>query len=205
MRMFKKDHKNLSPLGQLELKKLCAVARWLDDQHAIPATSSNFSYRDAENSFWITRSGIHKKDLTASHFLSVDLTGRPLSCHFIKPSDETLLHGMIYRHFPNSRAVLHCHAREFEQAKAPHHLLAGHELLKAIGLKTHTENVIIPVFKNSQDMAALSQEIMRYYTDHPHPHHFAFILEHHGVYCFGPDVDRARYHLEVMFHLFSCS
>lgn len=199
--MFKKYQKNLSPLEQLELKKICDVAKWLDDRNAIPATSSNFSYKNAENSFFITRSGMHKRDIAPAHFLSVDMHGNALSRSFIKPSDETLLHAMIYRNFPNARAVLHCHAREFEKAMAPSYTLVGHELLKAVGLKTHTEDLVIPVFKNNQDMHALSEEIQSYYLKTKHPNHFAFILEHHGVYCFGSSVDRARYHLEVLLHL----
>lgn len=198
--MFKKHNKNLSLLEQLELKKICEIAVWLDKRQAIPATSSNFSYKRNENSFLITRSGMHKRNITPAHFIDVDLQGNALSRTFLKPSDETLLHAMVYRNFPNAKVVLHCHAKEFEKVTKPSHTLLGHELLKAVGFKTHTQDLVLPVFENSQDMEKLSEEIESYYSQNKHPNHFAFILERHGVYCFGSSVDQARYHLEVLLH-----
>lgn len=202
MRMFKKKYpQGLSPLAKQELEKICQVALWLDGRHAIPATSSNFSYRCDKDQFWITRSGLHKRDLKPHHFLAVDCKGRPLQKQFVKPSDETQLHAMVYELFPQMNAVLHCHAIEIETARVPAYTLRGHELLKALGLATHTQDLIVPVFKNSQDMAALSKEITGYYKKHNDQICFAFILEHHGIYCFGKTVDHARNSLEVILHL----
>ena len=202
---FKKYRKDaslflLSDYEKIRLNKICKLALFLDTLHAIPATSSNFSLRSSENSFLISKSGLHKRDLNPTRFVRVDLDGNPLSSLSPRPSDETLLHALVYKSFPTANVVAHCHAREFEKFKTPAHIFAGHELLKAFGFKNHLENFTLPVFENSQDMAALAEKIGLYLKTNKE-NNAAFMLERHGIYCFGNSIEQVQNYLEALFHL----
>ena len=193
----------LSAWERVNLSKLCALARRLDARLAIPATSSNFSIRAGLEShpgaFLITRSGLHKRLITPGDFLRVDADGTPLHPLAPKPSDETLLHAMLYAKFPGAKAIAHCHAPEFEKCRAPAFVLEGHELLKALGLRTHLEAFSLAVFPNDQDMRALVQ-VIEPSLDKP-ALAIGFVLEKHGVYCVGSDVEQAAMRLEALLHL----
>lgn len=196
----------LSAMERIRLKALCEVARRLDARHAIPATSSNFSIRADACSFLISRSGIHKRMLEPTHFIRTDLTGLPLHPQSPKPSDETLLHALIYANDPSVGAVVHCHAPELEVVRAPVHKVTGHELLKALGKKGHDEPFYLPVFRNSQDMQQLAKLIEdELYTDRESEpclaDVMAFCLENHGIYCMGKTVAQAELRLEALLHL----
>jgi methylthioribulose-1-phosphate dehydratase len=201
--LFKKYRKDasfffLSNYEKIQLNKICKLVLFLDTLHAIPATSSNFSLRTSEkNSFLISKSGIHKRDLNPSRFVRVNLNGHPISALSPKPSDETLLHALIYRSFPKVNVVAHCHGREFEKFKAPAHVFPGCEILKAFGFKSHQEDFTLPVFENSQDMEALAKEVEPCLEKNK----IAFMLEKHGIYCFGNSVEQVQNYLEVFFHL----
>lgn len=203
-RVFRKPRKDasfqfLSPLEFSDLKHLCEVAKKLDAQGALPATSGNFSYKCVdENTFLITRSGYHKRSSTPSHFLRLSLTGEAVFSHSPKPSDETLLHAFIYQTFPQAKCVLHCHAREIQCLPTPSVTLKGCEILKAIWFEGHTEDFVLPVFKNSQDMKSLSFEIKTYFQENKHIGHFAFVLQNHGVYCFAESVQSAENKFEAL-------
>ena len=164
MRTYKKIIKDSSffPISLFELNelnKICAIAKRLDGRNAIPATSSNFSIRaKKENGLLITKSGLHKRNLNPSHFIRTSLQGEPLHSQSPKPSDETLLHAMIYRNLNKINAVIHCHAPELESIsiiksqiieqdkKSNEYLncgfyrIPGHEVLKALGFKSHLED-----------------------------------------------------------------
>ena len=190
----------LSQNELFELNKLCKLAVYLDKRNAIPATSSNFSLRLNKNSFLISKSGIHKRDLNPSRFVRVNLEGETLSPISPKPSDETLLHALVYKLFPEMNVVAHCHAQEFEKFKAPQHIFKGHELLKIFGLKNHLEDFHLPVFENSQDMKALAERIEPFMKKNTGLN-VAFMLEKHGIYCFGKSIDQVQNYLEALFYL----
>ena len=197
----------LSLRERIELKRLCAVARRLDSVQAIPATSSNFSLRAGANAFLISRSGIHKRLLEPSHFIRAHLTGMPVNIQAPKPSDETLLHAMLYKNLPSAGAIVHCHARELEFLRAPKYLLEGHELLKALGTPDHETDVVLPVFKNSQNMAELAQHLEQNLfgvaANVPQSSLpvFGFMLERHGIYIVGKNIAEAELRTEALLHL----
>lgn len=224
MRTYKKIIKDSSffPLSlyeTIELNHLCNAAKRLDRRFAIPATSSNFSIRPKkENVLLITKSGLHKRNLNPSHFIRTNLAGVPLHSQSPKPSDETLLHAMIYRNLNTVNAVLHCHAPELESVtleksklltsnenKQPlcgYFILHGHEILKALGLKTHLEDFYLPIIQNDQDMEKLSNVIEKNFFAHQQKLPLcAFLLENHGIYCFGNSVHQAELKLEAILHL----
>lgn len=189
----------LSAHERIRLTRLCGVARRLDDRLAIPATSSNFSVRASQEAFLISRSGIHKRLLTPEHFIRTDLEGRPLHPMAPKPSDETLLHALLYRTFPKAGAIVHCHAPELEKVRAPRFVFEGHELLKALGTPSHEVPFELAVFPNSQDMAALAASIEPRLAEPALAH--GFVLEKHGIYVVGENVEKALMKLEALLHL----
>lgn len=196
----------ISALERVSLRRLCEIARRLDDRHALPATSGNFSMRVNENCFLITRSGIHKRTITPRDFIRVDEDGKALHAMAPKPSDETLLHSVLYRALPKYRFILHCHAPEVEAARAPGVRIAGHELLKILGFKSHTEPLYLNTFPNSQDMNVLSADVERVFKaspTHSSIAHGIFVLENHGIYCGGVSIANAEAKLEAILHLLS--
>ncbi|APJ03016.1 methylthioribulose 1-phosphate dehydratase [Silvanigrella aquatica] len=227
MRTYRRIIKDSSflPLSLYEmnsLNHLCDAAKRLDNRNAIPATSSNFSVRAKDNNFFITKSGLHKRNLKPNHFIRVHLNGKPVHPLSPKPSDETLLHALIYKNFSQAQAILHCHAPELEfvnleksQIVKPVHeatnisdikfgffKLEGHEILKALGFKSHLEHYYLPVIENNQNMEKLStiieQNFFAYQQKLPY---CAFLLEKHGIYCFGNSVHQAELRLEAILHL----
>lgn len=193
----------LSLLEQITLDQLCSVARRLDERHAIPATSSNFSLRRDNESFLISRSGKHKRDLNPSDFLLVDLKGKARAAIAPKPSDETLLHALIYRNYPWIKCITHCHAPELESLRPPSVTIDGHELLKALGAPDHETPCSLHVYANNQDMSALAETIEQnqFQTAQPNKGPVLFVLAQHGIYCGGETVGKAEAHLEALLHL----
>jgi methylthioribulose-1-phosphate dehydratase len=114
-------------------ESLCATARWCYAQGWVPATSGNFSVRQADRIF-ITASGLDKGTLTPAGLLEVDLEGNLVN-GIGKPSAETGLHLVLYRARPAAGAILHVHTvwntllSGFHEA-AGYVALSGYELLK---------------------------------------------------------------------------
>jgi methylthioribulose-1-phosphate dehydratase len=193
------SHKELE-----DLKSLCEIAKQLDNRQVLPATSGNLSVRSSKDQFLITRSGYHKKFTTPAHFLRIN-THNTLPITFIapKPSDETKLHAAVYSLFPEINSVVHCHPAKLDSfLRVPHFKFEGHELLKCLGYKTHTEPFCLPVFKNSQDMDKLAEEIKDYFSKviKSNDPICAFYLENHGIYCFGTSPQNAMNKLEVFLY-----
>jgi methylthioribulose-1-phosphate dehydratase len=192
----------LLPLGgweRIQLKKLCAVARRLDSRLAIPASSSNFSWRRAPDEIFITRSGLHKRLIEPDSFLRVNLKGKTISAASPKPSDETLLHCALYATQHEANVVLHCHAPEMEFLSAPNWTIPGHELLKALGFQDHTTPLRFPVLPNDQNMETLAKRTQELSNEIILSK--GFLLQNHGLYCFGKTLEHALCHLEALLHL----
>lgn len=227
MKQLRKFFKDASffPLSHKEeilLNELSLVAKQLDLRLAIPATSGNFSIRCQNNAFLISRSGIHKRDLNPKKFVRSDLFGNPLGQIKSKPSDETYLHASVYRNFQDIQCVLHCHPPEIEsidlkkceyspfQAENMNVIqhgyfkIEGHELIKALGEKTHETQFYLPVIQNSQDIFTLAGEVEAlFFTKKPPSPLCAFVLERHGIYCFGNSIKNAHQKLEAILYLIS--
>jgi len=179
---------------------IVSVGRWLDGKGWAPATSGNYSMRLDNGNFAVTVSGRHKGRLTENDVMSVDAEGRSLDGK--KPSAETALHLALYRSFPDVGAVLHSHSpvavgltRAFPDACG--HLLAGHEMLKALpGVATHETEVTIPIVDNSQDMAEIDTAITpRLLAPGAPP---AYLIRSHGLYGWGRDMAEAERVIEAV-------
>lgn len=189
-------------------QQIADQARDLAAHGWIPATSGNFSLRMDEAHVAVTASGCNKAQLTPQDVIVVDLEGRPLHREGARPSAETHLHTQIYRRFPDAGAVLHTHSLAQTLASrlfaSQHRLvIAGYELLKAFaGYSTHLDQIVIPVFANSQDMDELARAIDSYLTGE-HIHH-VYLIEGHGAYAWGASMADARRHLDALDFLLRC-
>ncbi|WP_372864041.1 methylthioribulose 1-phosphate dehydratase [Spongiibacter sp.] len=185
---------------------LAAAGDELYQRGWVPATSGNFSLRLDQDSALLTASGKHKGRLAPTDFIAVDFDGQPLSDG--KPSAETLLHTALYRRFADVGAVLHCHSANATlisrlQAKIGKVVLCDYELLKAFaGIDSHATSVDIPIFANTQNIAALAEEVDHYLAQHPSCP--GYLIEGHGLYCWAADLDSCMRNLEALEFMLHC-
>jgi methylthioribulose-1-phosphate dehydratase len=186
--------------------ELVAVGRYIAGRGWAPATAGNYSALIGDH-IAITASGIDKGAMTPADILAVDLDGRPID-GARKPSAETLLHTRIYYDWPDAGAVLHTHSIASTTLgmlppRTDEIAFAGYEILKAFdGYVTHDDRLVLPVFDNKQDMAALADatsDRLRAY-----PRTVGYLIRGHGLYTWGPDIATARRHLEALEFLFGC-
>jgi len=190
--------------ARAEIDALCATARWCAARGWVPATSGNFSVRNADR-IYVTSSGLDKGALTPDHLLEIDLEGRMTSGNG-KPSAEVALHTVIYRDRPEAGAILHVHTiwnTLLSGRFAPQGYVAieGYELLKALsGVMTHAHLEQVPILENTQDYASLATSLAATIAAHPRAH--GVLLSRHGLYTWGQSVAEARRHLEALEFLF---
>jgi methylthioribulose-1-phosphate dehydratase len=177
-----------------------------------PATSSNFSMRlDAEHCA-ITVSGKDKGRLCGEDVIRVNFSGQPANDEsesgkpLKKPSAETLLHTQLYRRDAAIGAILHTHsltATLVSMSGAGREdalMLEGLELLKAFsGTDSHLSVLRIPIFDNTQDIAALASEVDAAMDQHGTGH--VYLIRGHGIYTWGRTMDEAMRHLEAVEYL----
>lgn len=187
-------------------EKLAQAGRRIYQRGWSPATSSNYSVRINDSCCAITVSGKNKGMLTAEDIMSVDLEGNPLTDQ--KPSAETLLHTSLYKKFATIGSVLHTHSRAATVLtmlleKQTTITLSGYELLKAFsGNTTHECSIVVPVFENTQDIAALAKDVEAYMEQHGTG--IAYLIRGHGLYTWGETLDDCERHLEAMEFLLAC-
>lgn len=188
--------------------RLVEVIRFLHAQGWTPATSSNFSCREAAGmeQFFISISGLDKGSLTPADFLEVNLQGKPCKQTSLRPSAETLLHAVVYQRFPTAQAVLHTHSINGTVLSKLYEAQGGlwlkdFEILKGLeGVKTHESQIWLPIFPNSQDMQSLSGQVQP--TLEQAAPVYGFLLAGHGLYTWGDTPEQAKRHAEVFEFLF---
>jgi methylthioribulose-1-phosphate dehydratase len=189
---------------QTAAESLCATARLCYGRGWAPATSGNFSVR-MNGRILVTASGLDKGVLTPDGLIEVDLDGRVLAGSG-KPSAETGLHLVLYRERPAAGAILHVHTIWNTLLSAQYEAtgcvpIDGYELLKGLaGVTTHAWLEQVPILKNSQDYAALSDQLTEALRKYPQAH--GVLLSRHGLYTWGESVAEARRHLEALEFLF---
>ncbi|MCS6931213.1 MAG: methylthioribulose 1-phosphate dehydratase [Acetobacteraceae bacterium] len=185
---------------------LVAAGRWFDRNGWVPATAGNFSARLPGGLVAITRSSVHKGQLSLADIITVDMDGRATD-PAQRPSAETLLHCGIYRRFPEAGAVLHGHSvadTVLSRLAGDGIRLAGYELLKVFpGLPTHEAEIRLPVFDNDQDMARLQAAVDAAW-DRAAMIVPGYVIRGHGTYVWARDVDAARHRFEALEFLLRC-
>jgi methylthioribulose-1-phosphate dehydratase len=187
--------------------EILAVGRRLDARGLAPATTGNYSVRLNDGRIAVTVSGRHKGRLVTDDVTLIDFDGRALDTRV--PSAEAALHASLYRLYPYAQAVLHIHSVASTTLtrllpRGSDVVLRDYEALKVLpGVTTHETQVVVPVFDNSQDMAALSHVVeARLVAVHPMPS--AFLLRGHGLYAWGANVEEAERIVEALELLLSC-
>jgi methylthioribulose-1-phosphate dehydratase len=195
------------PEFQRVASAIAGVGRDLYGRGWVPATSGNLSVRMGARACAITVSGRDKGRLTEQDIMLVDLAGQPLGPG--RPSAETRLHTSLYGWSEDIGAVLHTHGPAstvlgLRQPGRARLLLEGYELLKAFaGIETHQTRLAFPIFDNTQDIAALADDVIAWLDSSPPPC-FGYLIRGHGTYVWGADLDAARRHLEALEYLAAC-
>lgn len=195
--------------------RLAAERRLLDVIAAIHArglaagTSGNFSVALAASPLrlLITASGRDKGRLTREDLVVVDHEGRAVEPGAPKPSAETLLHVVLAQR-SGVGAVLHTHSiwntllsdAHFTDAAIE---IRGYEMLKGLaGIQTHECAVRIPIFDNTQNIAALAGRVAQHLHQAGGQAPPAFLIRGHGLYAWGRDLNEAARHVEILEFLF---
>jgi methylthioribulose-1-phosphate dehydratase len=170
-----------------------------------PATSTNYSFKE-NGQIWVSRSGVDKSTFCADDFISIDENGT-VQAPFegIKPSDETMIHVLIYRMFPDAQVILHSHSKNpvlISKKNDRFFTVGNYELQKGFaGVKTHDCHIEIPIFENAQDMSYFEQVITE---RHSEIQQHCFIIRQHGTYAWGENLFAAKRHLETLDYLCEC-
>jgi methylthioribulose-1-phosphate dehydratase len=181
---------------------ICATGRRLAALGLASATSGNYSARLADGGIAITVSGQPKGRLRPEDVMLLAAPGSR------KPSAEAQLHVALYRLYPRIHAVLHVHsvaavALTRYRAAATELVLEGYEMLKAFpGVSTHATSLTVPVFENSQDLAAMAQCVAQRLQAAGAAS--AFLIRGHGAYGWGKDLDESERIIEALEHLLLC-
>jgi len=147
-------------------------------------------------------SGVDKGLVAPEDLITVDGDGQLLGGSG-KPSAETLLHLTIVKS-SGAGAVLHTHSQAatiLSKLACPSGKSAGWigvsglEMLKGLeGIKSHSEQVQIPVLANDQDLKRLSAAAQPLLPDAPH----GLLIAGHGLYAWGANLEVAKRHLEIL-------
>ncbi len=177
---------------------IVAAGREIHSRGWVPATSGNFSVRLDDGSVAITASGKDKSQLSEADILRVDMSGQPQKDG--TASAELPLHLQLYTRDGQIGAILHTHSvnATIVSLENPQGLrFEGLEVLKAFaGVTTHDTALAIPAFANSQDIPALAGEVEEYMQDHQQGS--AYLIQGHGMYTWGADIDECMRHLEAL-------
>lgn len=181
-----------------QAEALCRLCHLFGARQWCLATSGNFSIRIDASHCLITRSGRDKTRLIPTDLMLCDLDGTPVDPGLV-PSAETALHTLLYRLDTRTAAVLHTHSvtSTVVSRNAGNEVeFSGLEMQKAIaGIATHDCTTSLPVFENTQDIAALAARI----EDRAAHGGLAvpgFLVRGHGLYAWGDSLAQAARHIE---------
>lgn len=177
-----------------ELKLRSEIVRFSQKLHQagfIAGADGNLSCRLNDGNILITPSGVSKGDLNPDELIIIDPDGN-LIAGAGRPSSESKMHTIIYRHCPHVQAIIHAHpqittaftmaGRKFSTKSLPEGIIS---LSHLVWLDYATPS--------TEDLPALFR---------PHlPQADIFILKQHGVTCTGVDLGKAFGKLETVEHV----
>jgi methylthioribulose-1-phosphate dehydratase len=165
-------------------------------------TSGNFSAVVSQDPLRlaITASGIDKARLGTDQILEVDAKGAPAG-GVRRPSAETPIHLAIVR-ARGAGAVAHTHSLwstllSEAHAEAGGLALEGYEMLKGLaGVSTHAHREWLTIVENTQDWDVGARRLEAWLRVDAAAH--GFLIQRHGLYTWGRDLEEAGRHLEVL-------
>lgn len=146
-------------------------------------------------------SGVDKGELLPAQIVLIDEHAKVVGDPLAKPSDESPLHVRIVKDC-RAGAVLHTHSIWNTILSDLHAAdggvaIQGYEMLKGLeGVRTHEHREWLPIIENSQDMLALADNIGDTLRKHTDAH--GFLLQRHGLYSWGKDLEQAKRHVEIL-------
>ncbi len=172
------------------LHEMVDVCHRLARNKMVSATDGNVSVRVDGNSFFTTRSSIHKADVTTHDFVEVDRTGKLISGTG-NPSTELKMHLFIYEQRPDVNAVVHAHPT-FATAFAA----AGKALDKPVFPEVLVMLGKVPLAPyGTPSTEELPESLRPYVQDHN-----AILLANHGAVTYGATLKQAYYAMEKLEH-----
>ncbi len=207
------------------LQQLTPCAALVDiarDFHArgwMAGTAGNLSARVMASStgarladtFWITASGLSKGRLEETDFLRLNVEDASVVERFdadARPSAESAIHQVIYRHFPNAMACLHVHtvdaclACDAVPLTATEMPLPPLEMVKGLGIWQQAPCVALSLFENTLDVASIAAAIDGRFKG-ALPAVPALMIRGHGVTVWGDTVQEAYNRVEIVEFLMS--
>ena len=187
---------------------LCGVMAAIDRRGWCDGTGGNFScvLRRQPLALVMAPSGVEKGGLKPADLIVVNDQGEVVEGKG-RASAETLLHLAIVAE-REAGAVLHTHSQaatllsrldEIKEDSPAAHVwqlkIKGLEMLKGLeGIRSHEQQIAIPVLPNDQDLGRLSQLARRHLAEAP----FGILISGHGLYAWGDDLAMAKRHLEIL-------
>jgi len=179
-------------MGQCDDAKeqVVATARKLTQKGFLMATGGNLSVRImGKNAFAITPSNYDYMKMIPVDVCILDVDANIIEGQR-KPSVESDLHAAIYQVRSDVNAIVHTHqvyASALSLIKAPIPALFD-EQVRFLGRTVE----IIPYAPSGTGF--LKKKITKYVRSHNN----AYILQNHGVVCFGQDMERAVHNVEIL-------
>ncbi len=172
-------------------------------------TSSNYSVVLSHEPFrvLVTASGKHKEKLGPTDFVVLDGQGQQLEGAPERPSAEAALHVMLGQR-PGVGSILHTHSvwgtlLSDRHGKEAGFAIEGFEMLKGLdGIKTHEHRLWVPIFPNTQDIPDLARRVAQRLDDTTDPLRHGFLIERHGLYTWGKNLEEAVRQIEIFEFLF---
>lgn len=188
-----------TPLEKVLLQELARVAARCYERGWSWGTAGNFSIRGQGTLIWQSPTGLCKGDLRPDLFVAVDLnTERAVEPWTQKPSAEMPVHAGIYKAVPDARCVVHTHPPFAVGASRGKKILSfqNEEMAKALGLRSHTDKITIPILPNGtpEEMLNYSPKVKDGIGDVAK----LVILEGHGVWAWGKTPLEALAYLEAL-------
>lgn len=185
---------------------LAEAARDFYHQGWMLGTAGNLSARRRAGGFWITASGRPKNALRDEDFVALDLEGQVLEAKAgRRPSAESAIHQVIYRHVSSASVIFHVHSVEANLCSL---MAAGGllrlpplEMLKGLGIPEAEPEVDLPVFANHPGVAEIASEMDTFFGAGL-PRVPGVLIHLHGVTVWGEDPIQARHHLELLEYCF---
>lgn len=167
-------------------EELIRAAKQIDRRNMQTNNGGNFSARCGENLMLVKPSDVSFLQATPEGLVYADFKGAAVY-EGQKPSKESVLHGFIYKNFPKTGAIMHCHspwATAWAESMRPLDFATYHAGLKlgdAVPV-FDTESYAVPPDKAEM----IVRELKEKYADVK-----AFLLRRHGVMSMGANVQEA--------------
>jgi len=167
-------------------EKLIEAARRIDRRNLQTNNGGNFSARCDNDRMLVKPSDVSFLEATPEELVYADFKGVAL-IKGLKPSKESVLHGLIYENFLQIGAIMHCHspwATAWAESILPLDFCTYHAGLKLGDCVPvfDTKSYAVPVEK----AVTIIDELRNKY-----PETKAFILRRHGLVAMGRDVVEA--------------